>query len=231
MDSVASILFAALSIVVIDLLLGGDNAIVIAMAVQSLPERQRKMGIMAGAAGAVVIRIVLTFFAAQLLELPYIRLVGGVLILWIGAQLLGGTGGNAHGGKSARGLGHAIWMILLADVTMSLDNILAVAAASKGNLTLLILGLGLSITFVVFASDVLSKLMDRYPIIVWIGAAILGRVGGDMILADKWLLGYFHPSTAVEIGGQILGAGLVLGCGWLLRNKKGRKLRPAASDS
>ena len=230
MDSVASVLIAAISIVVIDLLLGGDNAIVIAMAVQSLPARQRKIGITAGAAGAVVIRIVLTFFAAQLLELPYIRLVGGVLILWIGAQLLGGTGGSAHGGKSARGLGHAIWMILLADVTMSLDNILAVAAASKGNLTLLILGLGLSITFVVFASDVLSKLMDRYPIIVWIGAAILGRVGGDMILADKWLLRFFHPSLFMEIGGQILGAGLVLGCGWLLRNKKAKKLHPTASD-
>ncbi len=223
MHSLSSFLLSALSIIVIDLLLGGDNAIVIAMAVQSLPEKQRRIGIMTGAGAAALLRIVLTFFAARLLELPYIRLVGGLLILWIGAQLLGGSGDSTQKAKRARGLGHAIWMILLADTTMSLDNILAVAAASKGNLPLLIFGLGLSITFLVFASDALSRLMDRYPVIVWIGAAILGRVGGDMILADKWVQGWTGASATLDVAGQIAGAALVLAAGQVLR--KGAVLR------
>jgi YjbE family integral membrane protein len=231
MHSVSSFLFSALSIVVIDLLLGGDNAIVIAMAVQSLPARRRRLGISIGAAGAVLLRIVLTFFAARLLDLPYIRLVGGVLILWIGAQLLGGTGDDAHHLKSPRGLGHAVWMILLADVTMSLDNILAVAAASKGNLLLLSLGLGLSITFLVFASDLLSRLMDRYPVIVWLGAAILGRVGGEMFVADTWLVARYHPAPGVDLVAQAAGASLVVVAGWFLREKAGRKERSGASNS
>jgi len=222
MHSVSSFLFSALSIIVIDLLLGGDNAIVIAMAVQSLPRKQRRIGITAGAAGAVLLRIILTFFAARILELPYIRLVGGVLILWIGSQLLSGGGDNSHTGRSARGLGHAVWMILLADITMSLDNILAVAAASKGNLPLLILGLGMSITFLVFASDFLSRLMDRFPFIVWLGAAILGRVGGDMIVADKWLLHYLQPSAVLDLAAQAGGASVVLLAGWALRSRPGQ---------
>ena len=184
-----------LSVVLIDVLLAGDNAVLIAMAVKSLPPQQRRIGIAAGAGGAVVLRVILTFFAARLLSLPWLKLTGGLLILWIAVKLMTEDDGAGEG-ASARTLRQAIWLILVADITMSVDNILAVAAASKGNLLLLSLGLGLSITFVVFTSSLLSRIMDRFPIVIWIGAAILGRVGGEMVISDPWVVARLLPSMA-----------------------------------
>lgn len=212
-------IFDTLSIILIDVLLAGDNAVLIAMAVKSLPPKQRQMGITAGAGGAVVLRIILTFFAAQILQLSFLKLIGGLFILWIAVKLLTEGSGDDEGAPVAKSLRQAIWLILVADITMSVDNILAVAAASKGNLWLLILGLGLSITFVVFASSLLSRIMDRYPIVIWIGAAILGRVGGEMVLGDPWVEGQLHVSHPVSLALQGLCAAGVLVAGYLLRQR------------
>jgi YjbE family integral membrane protein len=188
------LLWAILSIVLIDIVLAGDNAVVIALAVRTLPPKQRLMGIGLGSAMAVILRVGLTFVASQLLAINYVKLVGGLLILWIAVKLLlENTGEQASQGE-ARGLWHAVWLILVADITMSLDNVLAVAGASKGSFPLLLFGLALSIPLVVFTSNLLSKLMDRYVAIIYVGAAILGKVGGDMIMTDRLTEQMFHPA-------------------------------------
>lgn len=220
---------AVFSIVLIDIVLAGDNAVVIALAVRQLQPRQRLVGIMLGAGVAVGLRVVLTFFAAQLLALNYIKLIGGLLVFWIAIKLLRENTGAPEGGKAAAGLWSAVWLILVADITMSVDNVLAVAAASKGSFALLMFGLGLSIPLVVFTSNLLSKLMDRYPIIVWIGAAILGKVGGEMVVTDK----LFFPPPAVPDPWFVHGVGtlaalLVVGMGWFLRRQRRRHHHAAA---
>jgi len=156
------------------------------------------MGILFGAGIAVVLRIVLTAFAIQLLEVKLVKLVGGALILWIAVKLFSQAAPSEKVLSKAQSLWGAIWIITLADITMSADNILAIAGISKGNLVLLILGLGLSIPFVAFSSGLLARLMDRYPIVILIGAAILGRVAGEMIITDPFTLHALHPSVAVQ---------------------------------
>lgn len=204
-------LVAALNIVFIDILLAGDNAVLIALAVRQLTPRDRRVGILVGAAGAVILRVVLTFFATKMLAIPLLKLVGGVLILGIAVKLLKDDAEQHGGGKEASTLLQAMWMILVADITMSLDNILAIAGASKGHIELVIFGLALSIPFVVFASNWLSGLMERYPLIVIFGAAILGKVGAEMILTDPWVAERFHVSATLEYGLQALMAvGVVL---------------------
>jgi YjbE family integral membrane protein len=190
------------------------------MAVRSLPAPQRRMGIALGAGAAAVLRIVLTLFAARLLILNYVQFAGGLLILWIAVKLLTDAAGDSEGHVRAVSLWHAMWIILVADVTMSLDNILAVAATAKDNLALLIFGLTLSIAFVVFTSNVLSRIMDRYPVVVYIGAAILGRVGGDMLVSDPWIKGWLQPSQTVAIGVQAFFAVAVLAVGRMLVKRK-----------
>jgi YjbE family integral membrane protein len=181
-----------LNIVIIDLILAGDNAVVIAMAVRSLPRRQRQWGIIMGAGAAVVLRVVLTFFVAQLLEIQFIKLAGGVLIAWIAVKLFV-EGSPEQADQEAKTLMQAMWLIVVADITMSTDNVLAVAGASHGNLFLLIFGLALSIPLVVFTSNLLSMLMDRYPIIIYIGAAVLGRVAAEMIFGDPAVVRWLSP--------------------------------------
>lgn len=211
-------LLNVLSIVLIDVLLGGDNAVVIALAVRTLPPKDRRLGIAAGAAGAVALRIVLTFFAAHLLETQYVKFVGGALVTWIAVKLLAESSEDPEGGRVAKSLWQAMWMILIADITMSIDNIIAVAAASHGNIWLLIFGLGLSIPFIVFASNLLSTIMDRYPVVVWLGAVLLGRIGGQLIIEDPAVVNLLHPSRAVTIAVQAVFAAGVLALGlWLKR--------------
>ena len=175
---------ALMSIVLIDLILAGDNAVVIAAAVRSLPRKQRQKGILLGAGAAVVLRVVLTYFAAQLLQMSYVKLIGGLFILWIAVKLFVDSAPEEEVRQSAHSIMQALWVIVVADLTMSVDNVLAVAGASKGNLFLLLFGLGLSIPFVVFTSSLLSMLMDKYPLIIYAGAGILGKVGGEMIFTD-----------------------------------------------
>jgi YjbE family integral membrane protein len=217
----------ALQIVLIDVLLAGDNAVVIAMAVRSLPPGQRRTGTLAGGGLAIVLRIILTFFAARILEFPFFRLIGGFLIFWIAVKLLTDSGGTPDTEPSARSLRQAIWVILVADLTMSTDNILAVAAVSKDSLTLLIAGLGLSISFVMFMSGLLARIMDRYPIILWAGAAILGQVAGDLIVHEPVVLKYISLNTDTLVYCCETGlAMLVLFLGWIVKSKRRKKTEP-----
>jgi YjbE family integral membrane protein len=219
-----------LNIVVIDLILAGDNAVVIAMAVRSLPRRQRQWGIILGAGAAVVLRVALTFFVAQLLGIPFLKLAGGALIAWIAVKLfVEGTPEQAD--KEAKNLLQAMWLIVVADITMSLDNVLAVAGASHGNLFLLIFGLALSIPLVVFTSNLLSMLMDRYPIIIYIGAAVLGRVAGEMIFTDPAVEGWLNPSPWFRYAMEaVFAVGVILvGKLWLrLQFRRAEKLAAAS---
>lgn len=184
----AQFLSSLFSIVIIDLILAGDNAVVIAMAVRSLPHGQRTKGIIFGSAVAVLLRVVLTFFVAHLLNINYVKLAGGVLILWIAVKLFVEGMPEEAGGREAKTVWQAVKIIVIADITMALDNMLAVGGASHGNLFLLLFGLGLSIPFVVFTSNLLSMLMDKYPVIIYIGAAILGKVGAEMIITDPFTI-------------------------------------------
>ena len=181
-----------LNIVIIDIILAGDNAVVIAMAVRSLPRKQRKWGIILGSGAAVLLRVVLTFFVAQILGIKFIKLAGGILIVWIGIKLFV-EGVPERPDKEAKTLLQAMWFIVIADITMSTDNVLAVAGASHGNPLLLFFGLALSIPFVIFTSNLLSMLMDRYPIIIYFGSAILGRVAAEMIFTDPFVEGWLSP--------------------------------------
>jgi YjbE family integral membrane protein len=180
---------AFMSIVLIDLILAGDNAVVIAAAVRTLPRKQRQKGILLGAGAAVVLRVVLTYFAAQLLQMSYVKLIGGIFILWIAVKLFVDSAPDEEVRQSATSILQALWVIVVADLTMSVDNVLAVAGASKGNLFLLLFGLGLSIPFVVFTSNLLAYMMDKYPFIIYLGAGILGKVGGEMIFTDPIIAG------------------------------------------
>ena len=198
-------------IVWIDIVLAGDNAVVIALAVRTLPPKQRLMGIALGSGVAVTLRVGLTFVAAKLLATIIIKLVGGVAILWIAVKLLLDNTGEKAPGKEAGGLWQAVWLILVADITMSLDNVIAVAGVAKSNISLLIFGLGLSIPLVVFASNLLSKLMDRYRAIIYIGAAILGKVGGEMIMTDRLIEETFHPEPwLIHTVEGVLAIGVIL---------------------
>jgi YjbE family integral membrane protein len=227
---------AVMSIVLIDLVLAGDNAVVIAMAVKNLPTRQRLWGIALGAGGAVVIRVICTFAVAQLLVMPYVKLVGGAVILWIAVKLLTqGAEEESHAHKEAAGLWQALWIIVVADISMGIDNMLAVGAASHGSLFLLLFGLGLSIPFVVFMSNMLSKLMDRYPIILWVGAGILGKVGGQMMITDPGIQGLFlAPAWMVHV---IEAIGIAFVCGlakfllWKRQSAGSLLAAPAGSQS
>ncbi|MHB8068385.1 MAG: TerC family protein [Desulfobaccales bacterium] len=223
------------NIVVIDLILAGDNAVVIAMAVRSLPRKQRQMGIFLGAGAAVLLRVVLTFFVAQLLNIPLVKLIGGLLIAWIAVKLfLEGAPEQDHG-KEGKTIWQAMWLIVIADITMSTDNVLAVAGASHGHLALLIFGLALSIPFVVFTSNLLAMLMDRYPIIIYIGAAVLGKVSGEMIFSDplveRWLQlphWFTYVMEAVFAAGVILVGKLWI---WLVFRKVEAPAPPPSPNS
>ena len=170
-----------MKIIWINIILSGDNAVVIALAARSLPPDQQKKAIFWGSAAAVILRIVLTVVAVKLLALSYLQIIGGVLLLWIGVQLLSSDEDGEDGHKTSGGLMAAVRTILIADLVMSLDNVIAVAAAAKGSTTLLVIGLAISIPLVIFGSTLMIKLMDRFPIIVTLGAALIGWVGGDFL--------------------------------------------------
>ncbi len=170
-------------IIGVNVVLSGDNAVVIALAARSLPAHQQKKAVMWGAGAAIVMRIVLTIFAVQLLTLPWLKLIGSVLLFWIGVKLLADEGGDENI-ESSDNLMAAIKTILIADLVMSLDNVIAVAAAAGGSLTLLILGLAISIPLVIFGATLLLNLMERYPVIITIGAALIGLVAGEMMVTD-----------------------------------------------
>ena len=198
--------FSALSIVVVDLTLSGDNAVVIAAAVRSLPPALRKRALIAGAACAVLTLVTASFLASRLLHVKFLQIVGAAAILWIAIGLFREEPPLESSAAHLAGFWKAMWFIIVADVTMSTDNILAVAAIAQGDLLLLLFGLSLSIPVVVFASSILAKLMDRYPVIVFIGAALLGRVAGQMIMTDAAIAEAFRPGQALTWGVEVAGA-------------------------
>ncbi|MFC5300648.1 TerC family protein [Azospira restricta] len=176
---------AVLQIIAIDILLGGDNAVVIALACRRLPEKQRRQGIFWGVAGAIAVRVVLIFFALQLLALPFLKLLGALLLVWIGIGLLRAEDDDAHGDIEARpSLLGAIRTVVVADVVMSLDNVVAVAGAAKGDIVLVAFGILISIPIIVWGSRFVLALMDRFPAVITLGAALLGWIAGEMALSD-----------------------------------------------
>jgi YjbE family integral membrane protein len=191
-------LLSGLKIVLMDLLLAGDNALVIALAVRALPRHERRIGLIGGAGAAVVLRVVLTVMAARLLTVPYLQIVGGLLILWIAIKVLIDASAPPDAAPAPTRFLQAIWYIVVADLTMSTDNVLAIAGASKGNFWLIAFGLAVSIPFVVFSSNLLSKLMDRFPALIYLGAGILGQVGGEMILTDPFVVHLWRPGEVVR---------------------------------
>ena len=213
-------LIGLIKIIWINIILSGDNAVVIALAARSLPEHQQKKAILFGSGAAVVLRIVLTVVAAQLLALSYLQIIGGLLLLWIGTQLLGGEEEEEGEGGEQAGLMTAIRTILIADLVMSLDNVIAVAAAAKGSNTLLILGLAISIPLVIFGSKIMIKLMDRFPIIVTLGAALIGWVGGETIVSDVAMKSIVEANHWMHTAFPALGAAIVLAIGKLSGGKK-----------
>jgi YjbE family integral membrane protein len=195
-------LVSVLSIVIVDLTLSGDNAVVIASAAKSLPPSLRNRALIAGAACSVVALVAATFFATRLLHVKFLQLIGGAAILWIAVGLFRQEPPLQSSATRLSAFWKAIWFIVVADVTMSTDNILAVAALAQGNLFLLVLGLGLSIPLVIFASGLLAKLMDNYPVIVYAGAALLGRVGGQMIMTDAFTTETLAPDATLNYSVQ-----------------------------
>jgi len=190
---------AALEIIVINILLSGDNAVVIALACRNLPGRQRTWGIILGAVGAIVLRIILTFFAVTLLGLPWLKLVGGVLLLWIGVKLIadeeGGEGEGEAKFQASDRLWAAVRTVVVADLVMSIDNVLGVAAAAKGSLALLVFGLVVSIPLVIAGSQIILALIERFPVLILAGGGLLGYVAGEMIVEDAALAPWIEATA------------------------------------
>jgi YjbE family integral membrane protein len=222
-------------IVWVNILLSGDNAVVIALAARSLPPQQQKQAIMIGSGAAIALRIVLTLVAAQLLLLPYLKLIGALLLLYIGVTLLLPEDESDDGGSGVTSsMATAVRTILIADLVMSLDNVIAVAAAANGNVPLLIIGLATSIPLVIFGSTLLLKVIERFPAIVWAGAALLGFIAGEISVTDPAVVGWFAEQEAawglgdhrLQLIAGAVGAVLVLAVGKVLLGR-----RAALADS
>ena len=209
-----------MQIIGINIVLSGDNAVVIALAARSLPPHQQKKAIAWGAGAAIAMRIVLTLFAVVLLTLPYLKLIGAVLLIWIGIQLLLPDDGDEHI-ESHSNLIAAIKTILIADLVMSLDDVIGVAAAAKGSVSLLVIGLAISIPLVIFGATMLLKLMERFPVIITIGGGLLGYVAGEMAVTDPAVKDWVDANMPMlhEIA-AIAGVAIVLVVGKVLAKKK-----------
>jgi YjbE family integral membrane protein len=218
---------ALLKIVWVNILLSGDNAVVIALASRNLPPEQQRKAIIAGSAAAIVLRVVLTIFAVSLLNFPYIKLIGSGLLIWIGIQLMVGEEDDADSIKAYGSIFAAIRTILIADLVMSLDNVIAVAAAAESapaelRTLLLVVGLGLSIPLIIFGSTLLIKLLEKLPALIVLGAGLLGWVAGEMAVADSAIRGWFE---AIELPGkeyivELAGAMSVVVIGWALSKRR-----------
>ena len=230
----------ALKIIWINILLSGDNAIVIAMACRALPPRQRFWGIILGAGAAVLLRVFFTVILQYVLELPWLKLVGGILLLWIAIKLLAqdeADEADIHGSDNLWG---AVRTVAIADIVMSLDNVLAIAAAAKGNTGLIIFGLAISIPLIVAGATLIMALLTRYPILVWAGAALLGWIAGELIVDDRisleqiqaWAPALVVPNPETTLGikagpalhyaAAMIGTVIVLIWGWMLLRRRSR---------
>ena len=211
----ADFLISLLEIIGVNIILSGDNAVVIALACRSLPKRQQRWGIALGSAAAVVLRIVFTVFVVYLMTVPYLKLVGGALLFWIGYQVLQ-PGDDESNVNAADHIFGAVRTVLIADAVMSLDNVIAIAAAAHGNHLLLVLGLIISVPMVVYGATLLIKAIERFPVIVYFGAGLIGYIGGEVAIGDPavapWLDSHAHWS---HIAAPLAGAALVLAIGFM----------------
>ena len=210
---------AALQIIYINILLSGDNAVVIALACRDLPPNQRRWGVICGAAGAIVLRIVLTIFAVTLLTLPWLKVVGGLLLLWIGIKLVVAEEEGDLSIKASDRLWSAVRTVIVADLVMSVDNVLGVAAAAKGSVPLLVFGLLVSIPLVIAGSQLILKLIERFPLIILAGDGLLGWIAGKMLVEEVALQPWIMANAPwLEWAGPIVGVAIVLlGAQWLNR--------------
>lgn len=218
---VPQVLLDGLKIVVIDLNLAGDNALVIALATRSLPAKERRMGMAIGAIAAVALRILITIAAVKLLDVEFVKLAGGAFVLWIAVKVFADAEDpdEAAAAKPAH-VWQAVRYIVFADITMSTDNVLAIAGASHGNLSLIVFGLAVSIPFVVLSSNLLVVLIKRYPWSLYLGVAILGEVGADMMMTDPFIVRAIGPSPAVATAAKIAAVAAVLIVSWILGRRK-----------
>lgn len=213
-------------IILIDLLLGGDNAVVIALACRDLPHNLRLKGIVLGTAGAIILRVILITCAVALLDLPFLKVVGGALLIWIGVKLLLPETESAEEKiASSTKLFAAVKTIIVADFVMSLDNVLAIAAAAQqahdDHQTLLVIfGLLVSIPFIVFGSQIVLAFLDKFPVIVWFGGALLGWIAGSMISSDSWVLEQFPSLAGQHTLACVVGAAIVVAIAYLVRRKR-----------
>jgi YjbE family integral membrane protein len=220
-----------LRIIGINIILSGDNAIVIALACRTLPPRQRVIGIILGAGAAVVLRILFTIVVQQLFDVPWLKLVGGLVLLWIAVKLLLGDEASEDSVRSGASVWEAVKIVAIADIVMSLDNVLAIAAAAGGNMNLIILGLIISIPLVVFGATLLTWLLDRLPILVWAGAGLLGWVAGELLATEPILQPYvLNMAESLGVTAKVVTrvieascAILVVAVGWALTRASARR--------
>ena len=225
MENLGPELLQLVQIIWINIILSGDNAVVIAMACRGLPPDKQRPGMVLGALFAVLLRIVFTVVVATLLSTPFLKLVGGCLLLWIAVKLVLGEDEDSGGVvKQTEQLWHAIRTVAIADAVMSLDNVLAIAAVAKDSMTMLIVGLVISVPLIVAGSAVIMALLGRLPILVWAGAALLGWVAGDMLVSDPWLLGTLGEELIqrIELPAAAIGAVCVVALGYVLSRRAAR---------
>jgi YjbE family integral membrane protein len=222
-DAGAAFWIGVLQILLIDVLLSGDNAMVIALACRGLPPRQRKWGIVIGASLAVILRIALTGVVSQLMQLPYLKLIGGLALLYVAAKLLVPDKADKNEVEPAAHLWGAISTIVVADVVMSIDNILPIAAVARGNLALLIIGLAGSIPLLVIGATIIISLLNRFPILIWAGSALLGWIAGEMIATDPVVSGCLATNISERFAAHA--ALLAAGAGVLLTIAAGGFMR------
>jgi YjbE family integral membrane protein len=226
--------FAVGQIILIDILLGGDNAVVIALACRGLPEKQRKLGIIYGTAGAIVLRVLLVAFAMALLALPYLKFIGAILLLWIGVKLMQPEGDDDHNITPSDKLWGAVRTVIVADLVMSVDNVVAIAGAAQSagganQLPLVIFGLLVSIPIIVWGSQIVLKLMEKYPFIIVLGAMLLGWIAGQMAYTDPAFASFLPNSKIGEYTAAVVGALIVLAIGKWLQSRGAKPPSPGAA--
>jgi YjbE family integral membrane protein len=217
-----------LKIVIVNILLSGDNAVVIALACRSLPDRYRNKAVIAGSAGAVIVRVVFCLIIAWLMTIPAIKLIGGVLLLWIGVKLMVPEhDGDGDGVRSAANLWGAIQTIIIADVVMSLDNVIAIVAAARGDVLLIVVGLAMSVPLIVFGSQLLMKVLNRFPLLVAAGAGLLGWLGGDIMAGDPLVHDWVAAGGGIwaERAAAAAGAAVVVVLGTVLARRAAARAR------
>lgn len=222
MDFSSLSLVGIIQVIWINIILSGDNAVVIALACRALPERQRLIGMVLGAGVAILLRVIFTLFVATLLDMPFLRLVGGLLLLWIAVKLITDDSHSDDEIQASDQLWYAVRTVAIADAVMSLDNVLAIAAVAKDNTTMLIAGLVISIPLIVAGASIIMKLLEKLPILVWAGAALLGWLAGDMILHDPMTIKFLGSEFAhrLELPAEIVGAVLVVAIAYLLKRRE-----------